>query len=221
MAEINICGDIIANEDKWIYNWLEWESTCPNDIKKALSELATGDMLTVCINSGGGSVCAGQEIYSLLKGRKDIEIKIQSLAGSAASVIAMANRCEISPVAMIMIHNVSMHGASGDYHDMEKASEILKSMGTALAEAYVTKTGKPLDEILDLMDRETWLTANQALELGFVDKITNDTPVFTNNVLGLRLTDEIRQKVIAEKLEADQMEARKKELLNDIDLYGI
>lgn len=221
MAEINICGDIIANEDKWIYNWLEWDSTCPNDIKKALSELAAGEVLTVYINSGGGSVCAGQEIYSLLKGRKDIEIKIQSLAGSAASVIAMANRCEISPVAVIMIHNVSMHGASGDYHDMEKASEILKSMGTALAEAYVTKTGKPLDEILDLMDRETWLTANQALELGFVDKITNDTPVFTNNVLRQRLTDDMRQKVIAEKLEADRMEARKKELLNDIDLYGI
>ena len=56
---------------------------------------------------------AGQEIYSLLHGRNNVQIKIQSLAGSAASVIAMANRCEISPVAIIMIHNVSMSRASG------------------------------------------------------------------------------------------------------------
>ena len=116
--EIDVRGDIISNDDKWIYDWLDWDSTCPDDIRNAIASLQPGETLMVNINSGGGSVMAGQEIYSILAGRSDVEINIQSLAGSAASVIAMANTCKMSPVATIMIHNVSMSGASGDYHDM-------------------------------------------------------------------------------------------------------
>lgn len=220
--QINVSGDIISNNDKWIYDWLEWDSTCPNDIKNALATKPENEKLTVLVNSGGGSVMAGQEIYSLLCDRSDVEIKVQSLAGSAASVIAMANHCEISPVAMIMIHNVSMSGASGDYHDMQKNAEILRQMNAALASAYVSKTGRPQEEILKLMDRETWLTANQALEMGFVDGIIRDEkPVFANNVSGMRLTDEIRQKVLAEKAQADENEKLKNDILKDLDLFGV
>lgn len=220
--QINVNGDIISNDDKWIYNWLEWDSTCPNDIKNALATKPENEKLTVLVNSGGGSVMAGQEIYSLLSGRNDVEIKVQSLAGSAASVIAMANHCEISPVAMIMIHNVSMFGASGDYHDMQKNAEILRQMNAALASAYIAKTGRSQEEILKLMDRETWLTANQALEMGFVDGIIRDEkPLFMNNVCGMRLTDEIRQKVLAEKAAKEKNETEKNELLKDLDLFGI
>lgn len=220
--QINVNGDIISNDDKWIYDWLEWDSTCPNDIKNALATKPENEKLTVLVNSGGGSVMAGQEIYSLLSGRNDVEIKVQSLAGSAASVIAMANHCEISPVAMIMIHNVSMSGASGDYHDMQKNAEILRQMNAALASAYIAKTGRSQEEILKLMDRETWLTANQALEMGFVDGIIRDEkPLFMNNVCGMRLTDEIRQKVLAEKAAKEKNETEKNELLKDLDLFGI
>lgn len=220
--DIDVRGDIISNDDKWIYDWLEWDATCPEDVKKALMSKPAGEMLTVNVNSGGGSVMAGQEIYSLLHGRNDVQIKIQSLAGSAASVIAMANRCEISPVAMIMIHNVSMSGASGDYHDMQKNAEILRQMNAALASAYTAKTGKTDEEILRLMDRETWLTANQALDMGFVDGIIQDEkPLFMNNVSGMRLTDEIRQKVLAEKAQADKKEKMKNDILKDLDLYGV
>lgn len=220
--DIDVRGDIISNDDKWIYEWLEWDATCPADVKKALMSKPAGEMLTVNVNSGGGSVMAGQEIYSLLHGRNDVQIKIQSLAGSAASVIAMANRCEISPVAMIMIHNVSMSGASGDYHDMQKNAEILRQMNAALASAYTAKTGKTDEEILRLMDRETWLTANQALDMGFVDGIIQDEkPLFMNNVSGMRLTDEIRQKVLAEKAQADEKEKMKNDILKDLDLYGV
>lgn len=220
--QINVSGDIISNNDKWIYDWLEWDSTCPNDIKNALATKPENEKLTVLVNSGGGSVMAGQEIYSILSGRSDIEIKVQSLAGSAASVIAMANHCEISPVAMIMIHNVSMSGASGDYHDMQKNTEILRQMNAALASAYTAKTGKSQEEILKLMDRETWLTANQALEMGFVDGIIkNEKPVFANNVSGMRLTDEIRNKVLNEKAQKGKEDKLKNELLQDLDLYGV
>lgn len=222
--QINVNGDIISNDDKWIYDWLEWDSTCPNDIKNALATKSENEKLTVLVNSGGGSVMAGQEIYSLLSGRSDVEIKVQSLAGSAASVIAMANHCEISPVAMIMIHNVSMSGASGDYHDMQKNAEILRQMNAALAGAYTAKTGRPQEEILKLMDRETWLTANQALEMGFVDGISSEEArqnYFLNNINGMRLTDEIRQKVLNEKAQAEQNEKMKNDILKDLDLYGV
>lgn len=221
MATVDVRGDIIANDDKWIYDWLDWEATSPGDIKAALDNLENGETLTVLVNSGGGSVMAGQEIYSMLRGRDDVEICIQSMAGSAASVIAMANRSEISPVAMIMIHNVSMGGASGDYHDMQKNAEILKQMNVALASSYVAKTGKSEEEILKLMDRETWLTANQALEMGFVDSISQSAPVLTNGITGMRLTDEIRKKVQAEKMARDRLETEKQELLDDLDQYGI
>ena len=222
--QINVNGDIISNDDKWIYDWLEWDSTCPNDIKNALATKSENEKLTVLVNSGGGSVMAGQEIYSLLSGRSDVEIKVQSLAGSAASVIAMANHCEISPVAMIMIHNVSMSGASGDYHDMQKNAEILRQMNAALAGAYTAKTGRSQEEILKLMDRETWLTASQALEMGFVDGISSEEArqnYFLNNINGMRLTDEIRQKVLNEKAQAEQNEKMKNDILKDLDLYGV
>jgi hypothetical protein len=104
---------------------------------------------------------------------------------------------------------------------MQKNAEILKNMNAALAAAYTAKTGKSQDEILKLMDKETWLTANQALEMGFVNSIAKDSAVFTNNVSGLRLTDEIRQKVLAEREQKNQIENEKSNLLRDIDLYGV
>ena len=219
--EIDVRGDIIGNDDKWIYDWLEWDSTCPDDVKSALQTMPAGEKLIVNINSGGGSVMAGQEIYSLLHGRKDVEIHIQSLAGSAASVIAMANTCKMSPVATIMIHNVSMSGASGDYHDMQKNAEILKTMNSALAEAYVAKTGKTKDEILKMMDKETWITAGQALEMGFIDEVEEFQTQITNSICGIRLTEEIRQQVTKEKELQNKKEQLKKELLNDLDKYGV
>ena len=164
---------------------------------------------------------AGQEIYSILAGRSDVEINIQSLAGSAASVIAMANTCKMSPVATIMIHNVSMSGASGDYHDMQKNAEILKTMNSALSEAYARKTGRSKDEILKMMDKETWITAEKALDLGFIDKIENSGQQFFNCVCGVRLTDEIRNKVKQEKEAQEAKEQQKKEILGDLDRYGI
>ena len=219
--EIDVRGDIIGNDDKWIYDWLEWDSTCPDDVKSALQTMPAGEKLIVNINSGGGSVMAGQEIYSLLHGRKDVEIHIQSLAGSAASVIAMANTCKMSPVATIMIHNVSMSGASGDYHDMQKNAEILKTMNSALAEAYITKTGKTKDEILKMMDKETWITAGQALEMGFIDEVEELQTQITNSICGIRLTEEIRQQVTKEKELQNKKEQLKNELLNDLDKYGV
>ena len=72
--EIDVRGDIISNDDKWIYDWLDWDSTCPNDIRNAIASLQPGEVLTVNINSGGGSVMAGQEMACLLAGRSEVDI---------------------------------------------------------------------------------------------------------------------------------------------------
>lgn len=167
---INIRGVIVPNGLQSVYDFYGIEATCPAAVGQALTA-AGGQPVTVIINSGGGDVTAGQEIYTLLRGYAgDVTIQVHSLAASAAAVIAMARTCEMSPVAQLMIHNVSTE-AQGDYHDMEKTAEILKSTGEALATAFAAKTGRPMAEILELMDRETWLTAQRAVELGFADRI--------------------------------------------------
>ena len=222
MAVINIRGDIVGNDDKWIYEWFGMDATCPKDVKEMIEAAEEKEPIEVLINSGGGSVMAGQEIYSALRANDRVTIKIQSMAGSAAGVVAMAGKSQISPVAMVMIHNVSMSGASGDYHDMQKNAEILKRMNEAMASAYVQKSGRPLEEILKLMDRETWLTANQCLEYGFVDEIMEgqQDPQYTNSYAGMWLTDEKRQQAIKEKAEMEAKEMEKKQILEDLEFYG-
>lgn len=87
---LKINGDIVGNDWKEIYDWFGIECSTPGDVQKALAELPKGDRLQVKINSGGGEVFAGQEMYTMLRGRKDVDIEVESYAASAASVIAMA-----------------------------------------------------------------------------------------------------------------------------------
>ena len=139
MKKINVKGPIVSSGDSWIYDWLGIESTSPGTVSKAIEE-ALGDELEVDINSGGGDVFAGSEIYTALKSYKgNVTIRIVGLAGSAASVIAMAgNRVLMSPTAQIMIHNVSSR-ASGDHRDMAHTAEILKNANETIANAYMLK----------------------------------------------------------------------------------
>lgn len=221
MAVLKISGDIIGNDDKWIYDYFGFESTAPSDVEAAIKDLKPGEKLEVLINSCGGSVLAGQEIYSELRRRNDIEIEIQSIAGSAASVIAMAGHSKISPVATIMIHNVSVSGASGDCNEMEKQAEVLRQMNEALANAYVEKTGMEMEKVLELMNEETWLTAKQCVELGFVDEVAKYETQFVNASMGLRLTDELRKQAIAERDARASNDKKRMELLEDLDMYGV
>ena len=172
--KINIKGPIVGNSEAWIYEWFGIEATSPNSVSKVIDE-ANGEDLEVEINSGGGSVFAGSEIYTALKSYPgNVTVKIVGLAASAASVIAMAgNKVMMSPTAQMMIHNVSTY-TSGDYRDMEHSAEVLKSANKTIANAYRLKTGKTQEELLKLMDNETWMTAQKAKELGFIDEIMFD-----------------------------------------------
>lgn len=91
-------------------------------------------------------------------------------ACSAASIIAMAGHCEMSPTALMMVHCVSTR-ASGNHNDMEKTAEILKIADDALSNAYMAKTGMSKEEVLQMMEEETWLTAEQARAKGLIDGI--------------------------------------------------
>lgn len=226
MARIDIKGDIITNDDAWIYDWIGWDYVCPKAVRDAIDSAKPDETIDVYINSPGGFVSAGQEIYSMLRNDARTRIHIEGQACSAASIIAMAGHSDISPVGMLMIHNVQ--GAEqGDYRDMKKMSDVLKAFNSALAEAYEEKTGKTHEEILKAMDNETWLTANQCVELGFVDEISGSsgpTGMMINAVGGIRLTEEIRKKVLAEKAKKESEEAQKaelNELISDLDAFGI
>ncbi len=165
--KINVKGVIVSSSDAWIYEWLDIEHTSPSDINKSLEE-AKGEDIEVMINSGGGDVFAGSEIYTSLKDYKGKSVgKIVGIAASAASVAAMGVQIlQISPTAQIMIHNSAMQ-TSGDNRDLTQDAEILKGIDESIANAYMLKTGLPQDEVLQLMADETWLTAQQAKEKGF------------------------------------------------------
>ena len=168
---INLFGTIVENEDKWIYDWFGMEAVCPKNIIDAIAKADDKEPIDVYINSPGGSVFAGSSIYSALRELKDrVKIHVVGIAASAASVVACAGQSDISPTAMLMIHN-SSSACRGDYHAMDKESEVLQQVNKAIASAYVAKTGMSEQEALELMDRESWITAPQAVEYGLIDAI--------------------------------------------------
>lgn len=169
--KINVKGPIIPSSYQRVYDWFGIEATSPKRVNDLIDE-ADGDDLEVEINSGGGSVFAGSEIYTSLKSYKgNVTVKIVGLAASAASVIAMAgNKILMSPTGQLMIHNSSTY-TEGDYREMEHTAEVLKSINETIANAYRLKTKKTQEELLSLMDNETWMTAEKAKELGFIDEI--------------------------------------------------
>lgn len=165
---IDIKGPIVTNDDKWIYDWFGVDSCCPADIRSQLDEMADDEGVQVVINSSGGDIFAASEIYDMLAESK-ATIKV-IFAASAASYIACACTSEIVPTGMLMIHNVSSY-AAGDYNDMAHESGVLLKASKAVATAYRLKTGMSEDELIGLMDKETWLTADEAVEKGFIDKV--------------------------------------------------
>lgn len=171
--KINIKGTIVNTEDSWIYDLFEIENTNPKMVADKIEE-AGGEDLDIYINSGGGDVFSASEIYSAIREYSGaVHIHVTGLAASAASVIACASDSDIAPTAQLMVHNVST-SASGNYHDMDKASEDLKKADRAIAQAYRDKTGMSEADALELMDSETWITADDAVTYGLIDRIAEN-----------------------------------------------
>ena len=160
--------DGVISEDTW------WgDEVTPKVFKDELLS-GSGDV-TVWINSPGGDVFAAAQIYNMLMDYAgNITVKIDGLAASAASVIAMAGgEVQMSPVSMMMVHNPSTF-AWGDSEEMLRAKALLDEVKESIINAYELKTSLPRVKLARLMDAETWMNSRKAVELGFADKIMFD-----------------------------------------------
>ena len=155
----------VIAEDSWFD-----DDVTPALFKDELNA-GTGD-ITLWINSPGGDCVAAAQIFNMLSEYPGkVTVKIDGIAASAASVIAMAGtEVWMSPVSMMMIHNPATV-AWGDHAEMKKAMELLDAVKESIINAYVRKTGQSRAKLSHLMDAETWMDANKAVELGFADDI--------------------------------------------------
>lgn len=167
-AELTLYGDISST------TWWGDEIT-PNTFKAELDALGKIDKLSIFINSGGGDVFAGQTIYSMLKRHKaEKTVFIDGLAASIASVIAMAGDKIVMPKnSMMMIHRAWTIGI-GNANDMRKLADDLDKVDSSIVSVYTDKTGKTNEEIIGLMDAETWMSAQEAVDNGFADELEEE-----------------------------------------------
>lgn len=190
-------------------SWFDDDVT-PQIFKDELNS-DSGD-ITVWINSPGGDCIAAAQIYNMLMDYKgNVTVKIDGIAASAASVIAMAGtKVLVSPVSMLMIHN-PMTIAYGNSAEMQKAIDMLASVKDSILNAYEIKTGLSRTKLSHLMDAETWMDANKAIELGFADEImqrsaaTDEVPVPQVSMMFSRtaVVDSLMDKLAAKcKIEA-------------------
>ncbi|WP_335871081.1 head maturation protease, ClpP-related [Bacillus sp. 2205SS5-2] len=157
--------DGVIAEDSWF-----GDEVTPKQFKSEL--INDGGDITVWINSPGGDVFAASQIYNMLMDYKgDVTVKIDGIAASAASVIAMAGgEVHMSPVSMMMIHN-PMTIAFGDTAEMKKAIQMLSEVKESIINAYELKTGLSRTKLSHMMDDESWFNSKKAVELGFADAI--------------------------------------------------
>ena len=183
--------------------WLDDETT-PAIFKEEL--YAEDGPVTVVINSYGGDCVAAAQIYNMLaEYPHPVTVKIDGIAASAASVIAMAgNTVLMSPVACMMIHNPATV-AMGDHTDMEKAIQMLDAVKDSIVNAYTLKTGLDRKQISRMMDAETWMDATKAVELGFADGVIQATTatqkpgtLFSRQAADLVLVNKLEQLCPAE-----------------------
>lgn len=170
MKQYDLNGAIVSNDDAWIYDWFEMDYISPAKVKSYLTE-AAGDNIVLNINSGGGDLYSGVNIHDMIQAYSgDVEIHVSGIAASAASVIAMAGRCLMSPASVMMIHNTACQDY-GNKRDKINTAGVLGIHDKAIAQLYAQKTGKDMSEISRMMDKETFLDAKTALENGFIDGI--------------------------------------------------
>lgn len=187
-VELSIYGEIVSS-----YSW--WDSSgevASNEFIKELENYKDKSTITVRINSNGGDFFAATAIYTrLVDMNAEIKIKIDGMCMSAATIIAMAGTCEMSPVGMFMTHG-PLAGMCGYYNmeDLQEYINMLEKIKNIIINAYAKKTCKTKDELKQFVDSENYMTADEALENGFIDKIMfvdeesdDNNPVIDKNML--------------------------------------
>ena len=164
-------GEVIPSDYADVYDYLGYENINPKAIKQALNE-ANGLDVELEINSPGGYVDAGSEIYTALKEYQgQVIAKITGQACSAASWIALAaDRVEMSPTAQMMIHRASTISI-GNSDDLASDLNALNSLDKSFVDLYSQRTGLDAQEVYRLMCNTTWMNAKEAVDKGFADEI--------------------------------------------------
>lgn len=170
-VELRIEGEIVSDDDVWLYEWFGVNHTSPNAFRTALAEYSGKD-ITVWIDSWGGDVFAAAGVYNALKEHKGkVTVKIDGKAVSAASVIAMAgDEVLMSPASILMIHN-PWSTAVGEAKDMRHQADVLDEVKDTIINVYQTKTKLSRAKLSKMMDEETWMSAKKAIAEGFADGI--------------------------------------------------
>lgn len=174
-AKIDIYGDIVS--ENW--RWYEDETSAVS-FRNALNDLGEVQELDIHINSGGGDVFEAVAIFNMIKRHKaQVNVHIDGLAASAASVIAMAaDKLYMPSNSMLMIHN-AWSVFMGNHHELrDYADQLEKINDTAVKQSYIDKNPNiDVEELSRLMDHETWLTADEAFEMGLVDEVVSAVQV--------------------------------------------
>jgi len=178
---------VAADDDQEIYDWFGVGAFCPRTVRQALADNPPGEDLVLEINSPGGSVFAGGEIYSVLRSAENTRTvaEIQSLAASAASFLCLGcDEVAISPVAMMMLH-LPATTTRGDRTEHLRSVQLLDSTREAILNAYEARSGDRADRgaLRRMMSAETWLTAQEAMELGLADSVLYQEEAVPQNVM--------------------------------------
>jgi ATP-dependent protease ClpP protease subunit len=179
---------VVADDDLWVYDWFGISAFSPHVVREAIRD-NVDDELVVEVNSGGGSVFAGFEIFSLLRGAECRTVAVvQSLAASAAStIISGCDTVQVSPVAQIMLHLPAIV-TEGNREDHRDSIKLLDSITESILNGYESKCrGKATrDKLAQLMRAETWIPAQDAVEMGLADEILyqdDTTSIIPGNIV--------------------------------------
>lgn len=222
MATITLSGEVISDDWAELYRYFGFEAGyfCPGDVRRAVEALEQDEALVLEINSIGGHVDAGSEIYSILqKCPNHTRAEVQSLAASAASYMIMAcDEIVIAAPAQFMIHCASW-AVGGNRFDHEWAAEQLASMDESILDTYCLRCGEEhREQLREAMEAETYLSARACLELGLADRLlgeaapAEDNPlamvasVHTNTVRAMRTLPDITELMARKEAENAQLE---------------
>ena len=213
---IQLKGFMIPNDYQEIYDFANREAT---SAKKLIDQLPTDESdVVIEVNSNGGLVTVGSEIYTTLRSYKgNVTAEVTGMAASAASFCIMgANKIVMSPTAQIMIHKALFREISGNSDDLEKASDALKSIDKSIINAYVEKTGLDEKKLMEMMAKETYMSAHEAVELGFADEVMSFKAVASgaDNMLSDEEITNLRNKM--REIENMKLEIAKEEILQGL-----